>query len=402
MRGKAGRSDPGDAGGAKTAPGSAPGNHPAGEAHQKTEADMGIYDVPPQRDQPERHCQRGWGESTYGGETLCADSGDGRAWIDGKMNEGPIPCLAPPSRWRLGEEKFSKRLEMISGFSGALLTVLNGLRRTMTDTRHAVGAVAVPNRPAVLNGNVVGRAEPDTLAAAGAGIAGRKRLRFDKERIEDRIHRAAHEAVIKVIAGHRECLVSRDGRDCAVNVRLRLGNNLPCLLRLGRVEHGNVILGHDNLRCLHIGELFFPTKRMVIFGGIADLTAAGHDEPRLLGPGELCPAQPVLHQTGDAPGVGGCDDHQALICLDRRGVLRFDAVVHAEKLVIQSFCNALGNVPAVAGTAEIEYHVCTSLPDGKGRDGLRGLPDLLLTRNGGSAVAILRAIASKLGVAAAV
>lgn len=225
------------------------------------------------------------------------------------MNEGPIPCVVSAPRWRLGEEKFSKHLEMISGFPDALFAVLNGLRRTMTDTRHAVGAVAAPDRPAVLNGNVVGRAEPDTLAAAGAGVARRERLRFDKERIENRIHRAAHEAVIKVIAGHRECLAGRDGRDCAVNVWLRLGNNLPRLLRLGRVEHGNVILGHDDLRRTHIGELFFLTKRMVIFGGIADLAAAGHDEPRLPGPKELRPAQPVFHQTGNAPSVGGCDNH---------------------------------------------------------------------------------------------
>ena len=213
-------------------------------------------------------------------------------------------------------KNFSKRLKMISGLPEALLAVLNGLHWTMADARHTVGAVAAPDGPTVLNGNVVGRAEPDTLAAAGAGVARRERLRFDKERIENRIHRAAHEAVIKVIAGHRECLAGRDGRDCAVNVRFRPGDDLPRLLRLGRIEHGNVILGHDDLRRTHIGELFFPTKRMVIFGGIADLAAAGHDEPRLPGPKELRPTQPVLHQTGDAPGIGGRDDHQVLICLD--------------------------------------------------------------------------------------
>ena len=211
------------------------------------------------------------------------------------MNEGPIPCLVPAPRWRSGEEKFSKRLEMISGFPDAFLAVLNGLRRTMADTRHAVGAVAAPDRPAILERDVVCWAEPDTLAAAGAGIAGRKRLRFDKERIEDRIYRAAHEAVVEVTTRRRECLTGRDGRDCAGNVRLRFDNDLPRLLRLGRVEHGNVILRHDDLRRTHIGELFFSAKHMVIFGGIADLAAAGHDEPRLPGPKELRPTQPVLH-----------------------------------------------------------------------------------------------------------
>lgn len=206
---------------------------------------------------------------------------------------------------------------MISGFPDALFAVLNGLCRTMADTRHAVGAVAVPDRSAVLNGNVVGRAEPDTLAAAGAGVARRERICFDEERIKDWVYRAAHEAVVKVAAGRRECLTGRNGGDCAVNVRLRLGDDLPRLLRLGRVEHGNVILGHDNLRRTHIGKLLFPTDCMVVFGGVADLTAAGHDEPRLFGPRKLRPAKPALHQAGDAPGVGGCDDHQALIRLDR-------------------------------------------------------------------------------------
>lgn len=206
---------------------------------------------------------------------------------------------------------------MISGFSDALLAVLNGLRRTMADTRHAVGAVAAPDGPAILDSDVVGRAEPGTLAAAGTGVAGRKRLRFDKERIEDRIHRAAHEAVVEVIARRRECLTGRDGGGRTVNVWLRFSDNLPRLLHLGCVEHGDVILWHDDLCRSHIGELFLLAERAIIFGGIADLAAAGHDEPCLLAPGELRPAQPALHQTRDAPGVGGRDDYQALICLDR-------------------------------------------------------------------------------------
>ena len=70
MRGEAEGSDSGDAGGAEAASGLDTGNHPAGEAYQKAEADLGIYEVPSRGDQPERHHQRGWGESAYGGETL--------------------------------------------------------------------------------------------------------------------------------------------------------------------------------------------------------------------------------------------------------------------------------------------------------------------------------------------
>lgn len=206
---------------------------------------------------------------------------------------------------------------MISGLTDTLFAVLDGIRRAAADACHTVSAVAAPDGPAFLNGNVVGRAEAGALAAAGTGVASRKRLCFDKERIEDRIHRATHEAVIKVVTGRRECLTGRDGGGRTINVWLRLGNDLLCFFCLGCVEHGNVIFGHDDLCRPHIGELFFPAKCMVIFGGIANLTAAGHNEPRLPNFWELRLAQPVFHQTGDAPSVGGRDDYQTLACLNR-------------------------------------------------------------------------------------
>ena len=211
----------------------------------------------------------------------------------------------------------SKRLEVIPGLAKALFAVLDGFRRTVADTGHAVSAVAAPDRLAVLNRDVVHRAKPGTLTAAGAGIAGRKGVCFDEERIEDWIHRAAHEAVVEVIAGRRELLARPDDGDHTVNVRLRLGNDLPRFLRLGRVEHGNVILRHDDLRRAHIGELFLPAEHAVIPRGIANLTAAGHDKPHLLCTGEIGFHQPVPHNARDAPRVGGRDDNQALIGCDR-------------------------------------------------------------------------------------
>ena len=81
---------------------------------------------------------------------------------------------------------------MIPGLAKALFAVLDGLGRTAADTGHAMGAVAAPDRLSVLDRDVVRWAEPDTLTAAGAGIAGRKGSCFNKERIEDRIHWAAH------------------------------------------------------------------------------------------------------------------------------------------------------------------------------------------------------------------
>ena len=88
----------------------------------------------------------------------------------------------------------SKRLEMIPGLAQTLFAILNGFLRAAADARHAVGAVTAPDGLAVLNRDVVRWAEPGTLTAAGASISGRKGICFDEERIENWIHRAAHEA----------------------------------------------------------------------------------------------------------------------------------------------------------------------------------------------------------------
>ena len=107
---------------------------------------------------------------------------------------------------------------MIPGLAQAFFAVLDGFRRAAADARHAVSAVAAPDRLAVLDGDVVRRAERGTLPAADAGIADGERLCLYAERVKDRIHGAAHEAVIKIIAGRRECLIFRDGGGRTTNV----------------------------------------------------------------------------------------------------------------------------------------------------------------------------------------
>ena len=115
---------------------------------------------------------------------------------------------------------------MIPGLAKALFAVLDGFRTAVTNARHAVGTVAAPDRLSVLNRDIVHRAEPDALTTAGAGFASRKGICFDKERIEDRIHRAAHEAVIEIVAGRCELLPRLDSRDGSVNVRPAMNGTL--------------------------------------------------------------------------------------------------------------------------------------------------------------------------------
>ena len=85
---------------------------------------------------------------------------------------------------------------MIPGLAETLFAVLDGFRGTITDTGHAVGAVAAPDGLAVLDRDVVRRAELGALSTTDTGIAGSECLCFDEARIENWIHRAAHEAVV--------------------------------------------------------------------------------------------------------------------------------------------------------------------------------------------------------------
>ena len=220
-----------------------------------------------------------------------------------------------------------------------------------------MGAVLPPDGFPVLQGDVVGGAAPDALSAAGAGISDSEGICLYKAGIEDGIHRPAHEAVIELPPGWGKGPVFPDGGDRAVYVRLRSGHDLPGFLHLRGVEHGDVVLRHDDLRRAHAGETFCLTETAVVPIGIADLAAAGHDEPCPLRPGQLCMQQPVLHNAGDPPGVGGRDDHQPLPGLHRGGVPGLDAVIQAQQRLAQPVGNAPGRVAAVPGAGKVKNHI---------------------------------------------
>ena len=250
----------------------------------------------------------------------------------------------------------SQGREMIPGLAQAFFAVFNGRGGAAADTGHAVGAMAAPGGLAALQGDVVGGAEPGTLTAAGAGVADGEGFVLDEERIEEGIHRAAHEAVIEIAAGRGKRLSRSDGGDGTVDIRFRLGHDLPGLVRLRGVEHGDVVLRHDDLGGALIDQVLFPAEGTVISGGIADLAAAGHNEPGLSGVGQLRFQQPVLHKAGNTPGVGGGDEDETLAGRQRCGVAGLDAVIQAEKGLGQGVGKALGHILAVAGAGKAEYH----------------------------------------------
>ena len=70
VRGEAKGADPADECGAAGPAGSGTGHHPAGQAHQDTEEDLDVHEVPPRRDQLPGHRQRRRGDSAYGGKVV--------------------------------------------------------------------------------------------------------------------------------------------------------------------------------------------------------------------------------------------------------------------------------------------------------------------------------------------
>ena len=250
-----------------------------------------------------------------------------------------------------------QRFKVIPGLAQTLFAVFDGLCGTITDAGHAVGTVFAPDGLPIPQHNAVGRAAPGALAAADAGIADSKGVCPDKAGIENGVYRPAHKTVIKVVSRGSKGLTGANGGYGAVNTRLSRGHDLPCLIDVRSVEHGNVVLRHDDLCRAHADKTFCLTEHPVIFVGAADLAAAGHDEPCVPCSLKRCLQQPVSHKAGNAPGVGRRDDDKMFAGLYGRDVVGFDAVIHTEQRVIQRLRYTSGDVFAVACARKVKNHI---------------------------------------------
>ena len=137
---------------------------------------------------------------------------------------------------------------MISRFADALLAVFNGFRRAITDAGHAMGAGLTPHGFSVFHADVVHGTFPGALAAADAGVPRPEGGRFYEASIENRVHRAAHEPIVEVISRGGKGPAGPDVLDDRVNLRFRPLHDFSGRRRLGRVEHGDIIFRHDDLR----------------------------------------------------------------------------------------------------------------------------------------------------------
>ena len=242
---------------------------------------------------------------------------------------------------------------MIPRLTDALFAVLDRLFWAVADARHAVGTVLAPNRLAVFERDVVHRTALRALTAADAGLRYGKGVRFDEAFVENRIDRAAHEAVIEIVPCRRERLIALNRRNCSVDAGLALGDDLPRFVRLRRGEHRNVVLRHDDLRRAHAGKSLFRTEFAIVLVGVADLAAAGHDEPRQPCATQLRFQKPVAHDARNAPRVSRRDDNQPFVGFDGRSVGSLDAGIQIHKRIAQRVRNAFRHIVTVSGTRKV-------------------------------------------------
>ena len=141
---------------------------------------------------------------------------------------------------------------MIPRFAETLFAVFDGFCRAVADAGHAMGAVLAPRRFAVLERDVVHRAETDALTAADAFAARCKGIRLNKKRVEDWVHGTAHEAIVEVAARRGKVSIRLNGGDGALDARLGIDYDFSRFVRLRGIEHGNIVFRHKNLRCTHI------------------------------------------------------------------------------------------------------------------------------------------------------
>ena len=137
-----------------------------------------------------------------------------------------------------------------------------------------MGAVFSPDRLSVFQMDIVQGAQLHALTAADAGIRCPEGIRFYKEAIEHRVHRAAHKAVVEVLSRRGKFLPGLEPGQHLLKRRLCLLHDALCLLLLGCIEHGNVVFRHDDLRSPHIMQIFLRRELPVVFCRIADLAAA--------------------------------------------------------------------------------------------------------------------------------
>ena len=169
-----------------------------------------------------------------------------------------------------------------------------------------MGTVFAPHRLFLPKLNIVHRTFSNTQSASSTGFTCFKIIRFYNHFIKNRVHRSTHQTVIQIIPRYRKFLLLLNTFDCCLNIRFRFCRNLLCLIHLWCIEHGDIILRHNNLCCSHIVKLFLFCQAAIILCCITDFTATIHHKPDTLRTCPFCFRHPFRNNFGNTPCISRC------------------------------------------------------------------------------------------------
>ena len=122
-----------------------------------------------------------------------------------------------------------------------------------------MGAVAVPDRAALFQADVVQQAALGAFAAGDTAVGGIKLFIADAELVEKGVHRAAVQLIQQADRRFREVLPGGDQGRGPLRLPAADANQLFRRLRFRGGEHGDIVFRHIDLRDAVETEALFVT-----------------------------------------------------------------------------------------------------------------------------------------------
>ena len=142
-----------------------------------------------------------------------------------------------------------------------------------------MGAFVTPHRFPRIEVYIVHRTFLNALTAAGAGVISKECCCLHKKAIKNRVHNSTHETVIQFVLRDVKSLPGLNTCSSLLNVRLCFLCYFPCLICVGGIEHGDIILRHDDPCGTHIFNFLLVGNFTVVFSSIPDSVTAIHYKP---------------------------------------------------------------------------------------------------------------------------
>ena len=135
---------------------------------------------------------------------------------------------------------------------------------------------------------------------------------------------------------------------------------LPCLLLAGRLVHGDIVLRHPYPHKPMVRKSFFCTKLLCILPGQPHVPAAGQHKINICIAFKGGFQDKSFHHPWEPPRINRADHHKRRLGAQRLTVFVLKPFIDGHDFIPQFFSHPFCHIPAVAGPAEIQYHVFSS------------------------------------------